>query len=156
MSRPNHVIRSSDVARYAPPGQRGVFSSRMLIDAESCGSRQLVVNEFTLKAGHRSYPGSHPVPFDEVYYVLSGRAWLTLGADPPMRYRLTPGCIAFISAGTVHALENPGRTDLVLLTMMPRQPAPGVNTLYDARRKDWGTSFRLRKGARPVTGRKNP
>ena len=36
--------------------------------------------------------------------------------------------------------------------MMPGQPHPGVNTLYDARRKDWGRSFRLRKGARPVTG----
>jgi quercetin dioxygenase-like cupin family protein len=123
-----------------------------LIDVESVGSRQLVVNEFTLKAGRRSYPGSHPCPFDEVYYVLRGRAWLILGADPPMRYRLTPGCIAFIPCGTTHALENTGRADLVLLTMMPRQPAPGVNSLYDARRKDWCTSFRLRRGARPVGG----
>jgi quercetin dioxygenase-like cupin family protein len=49
---------------------------------------------------------------------------------------------AFIPAGTVHELVNTGDGALEMLTMMPFHPVPGVNSVYDARKKEWGTSFK--------------
>lgn len=146
------VIRSSDVQPFAPPGQEHAYYSRMLIDRESVGSEQLVVNEFTLKAGQRSYKGQHPCPFDEIYYVLRGRAYFYLGNEEPRKYVLEPGSIAFIPCATDHALYNVFEEDFVMLTMMPQQPAVGVNSVYDGRKRSWGSSFRLKPGAEECAG----
>jgi mannose-6-phosphate isomerase-like protein (cupin superfamily) len=138
------VMRLSDVEEFSPKGCEEIFSSRMLIDANSVGSKQLVVNEFTLNAGQNSYPGVHPPPYDEVYYVIKGKGWLILKDEQTIKYEVEPGIIAFIPAGTEHCLENPFPEDLVLLTFMPRQPEPGVNLLYDERKATWGTTFRMK------------
>jgi mannose-6-phosphate isomerase-like protein (cupin superfamily) len=45
--------------------------------------------------------------YDEVYYVLSGTATIKLNEKP---YRLRPGSVVIIPAGTSHALEiDPGQ-----------------------------------------------
>jgi mannose-6-phosphate isomerase-like protein (cupin superfamily) len=99
------------------------------------------VNHFILKPGKQSQ-GSHPDPYDELYYVLQGRGILRLG-DPPESFELERDTVAFIPAGTMHALNNVGDQDLELLTVMPHQLVEGANPTYDARIKAWGTSFRL-------------
>ena len=136
------VFRAKDVAGFSPRGAEDSYVSRMLIDKESVGSTALVMNHFTLRPGKRSEPGSHPDPYDEVYYVLRGRALLQLG-DPPEVFELEPDTVAFIPSGTSHSLENIGTEDLELITLMPGQLREGVNTVYDERRRTWGTSFRL-------------
>ncbi|MDB5059566.1 MAG: hypothetical protein JWO59_3038, partial [Chloroflexi bacterium] len=65
---------------------------------------------------------------------------------------LEPGMVAFIPSETNHGLENTGPDDLVLLTMMPHQPVPGANSVYDARKTAWGTSFKLEESAEEVVG----
>jgi quercetin dioxygenase-like cupin family protein len=141
------VIDSKDVEAFTPAGCEGKFSSRMLIDFTNARSSQLVVNEFTLKAGQDTNPGTHPPPYDEVYYVLNGKGLLLLGDAEVEQHEMETGFVAFIPAGTVHSLHNPYSADLVLLTFMPRQPLPGVNPLYDERKEKWGTSFRLKRRA---------
>jgi mannose-6-phosphate isomerase-like protein (cupin superfamily) len=113
-----------------------------LVDQESVGSKRLTVNHFTLKPGKSTGAGSHPEPYDELYYVLHGHARLRLG-DPPETFDIEPGTVAFIPAGTSHALDNTGTEDLEILTVMPEQLVQGANPLYDARLQAWGTSFRL-------------
>lgn len=137
------VIRSSDVEPYSPKEMNDVFFSRMLINKESVCSQKLIINEFTLKAGKKSYKGVHPYPYDEVYYVLKGTGILILGDEIEERYEIEPHIIAFISNGVPHSLENNGTEDLVLLTIMPEQPVKGANLLYDSRINEWGTSFKF-------------
>lgn len=136
------VVDVQKVVGFSPAEHRGHWISRLLIDGESVGSKNLVVNHFTLLPGQRTYPGSHPDPFEEVYYILSGTGLLTLGGPDGERHEMRPHMTAFIPAGTVHELANTGDGPLEMLTMMPFHPVPGVNSVYDARKKEWGTSFR--------------
>ncbi len=53
--------------------------------------------------------------------------------DKPEVYEVTPGWVAFVPGGTLHALHNSGDQDLELLTIMPLPLVPGVNSTYDAR-----------------------
>jgi quercetin dioxygenase-like cupin family protein len=137
-----YVFNVMDVAGFSPKGAEDAYVSRMLVDRESVGSNSLTVNHFTLKAGKRTEAGSHPTPFDEFYYVLSGTGWVELGS-PPEVFPVRPGTIAFIPRGTDHALRCDERADLELITVMPEQPVPGANSVYDERLKTWGTSFRM-------------
>lgn len=139
------VLDVKDVAGFSPPGDDS-WVSKLLIDRQGVGSTQMVLNHFTLKAGRATEAGSHPEPYDEIYFVLRGRGKLALG-DPPREHDLEPGVVAFIPAGTQHALDNPGAEHLELLTMMPREPVPGANPTYDQRLEAWGTSFKLVDGA---------
>jgi mannose-6-phosphate isomerase-like protein (cupin superfamily) len=142
-ARAPRVIRAGDVAPFSPQGSERDWCSRLLVDDESVGSKNLVVNLFTLLPGRSTYPGTHPVPYDEVYFILRGHGLLALGDPSAPKHEVGPDTLAFIPAGTVHQLENTGSEPLDMLTMMPHLPVPGVNSVYDARKKEWGTSFKL-------------
>ena len=55
------------------------FVSRMLVDRESVGSETMVANHFTLKPGKTTDAGSHPAPYDELYYDLRGTGVVHIG-----------------------------------------------------------------------------
>ncbi len=144
------VVNLREVEAFVPAGAAGKYASRLLVDGESVGSRNLVLNHFTLRPGQRTYSGRHPAPFEEVYYILRGRGRLTLGSGKrKKRYAVGPDTVAYIAATVDHQIENVGRRNLEMLTVMPFHPAPGVNSVYDERKQRWGSSFRLmRKSAR--------
>ena len=129
------------IVGFSPEGMEDTYVSRLLVDRESVGSGTMVANHFTLKPGKTTDPGSHPAPYDELYYVLRGTGAVFLG-DPPEATEIGPDSVAFIPNGTNHSLENTGTEDLELLTVMPAQLVEGGNPLYDARIKAWGTSFK--------------
>jgi len=134
------VFHTKDVAGFSDEPEE--YVSRMLIDESNCGSDRVQINHFTLKPGKTSGPAAHPEPYNEVYYVLRGRALLRLG-DRPDVYEVRPGHLAFIPAGTAHGLENIGDEDLEILTIWPGPIAEGANGLYDARLRAWGKTFKL-------------
>ena len=136
------VFQAKEVAGFSPDGAEDAYVSRLLIDKESVGSNSLVVNHFTLRPGRGTESGHHPAPYDEVYYVLHGHGVLRLG-NPAEVFTLEPDTVAFIPSGTDHSLENTGTENLELITLMPQQLVEGANPLYDARRRAWGTSFKL-------------
>jgi mannose-6-phosphate isomerase-like protein (cupin superfamily) len=142
MSKPK-VIDVDDVMGYSPPGAAGKYLSRLLIDGESVGSDNLVLNHFTLYPGESTYLGSHPAPYEEVYYILKGVGELLLGGPEGERYAVRPNMVAYIPSEMPHQITNVGDVPLEMLTMMPFHPKPGANTLYDDRKRQWGTSFRL-------------
>jgi quercetin dioxygenase-like cupin family protein len=144
------VVPAEGVEGFALPGDEATYSSQCVIDRDGVGSSMLNVNRFTLKAGQTLKGVSHPLGSDECYYVLRGRATLTLGGDPRTgegaeRHEIGPDTAVFLPGGTFHALDNPHDEDFVILTMWPRPPQPGANHIYDARREAWGTSFRLKE-----------
>ena len=100
------------------------------------------MNYFSLKPGKSTDPGSHPKPFDEIYYILRGQGILYLNVthDP---YDLIPNTVSFIPGGTIHSVMNTGLVDLEMITVMPGPLIEGVNTLYDERKKRWGSSFKF-------------
>ena len=138
------VFNAAEVEGFSPPEVQGAFVSRMLVDQESVGSEHLVMNQFTLSPGKSTEAGSHPAPFDEIYYVLRGRGVVYLGAQHEPS-DIGPDSYVFIPNGTIHYLTNTGDQDLVMITLMPGPMAKGGNPLYDMRKKQWGTSFRLMK-----------
>jgi mannose-6-phosphate isomerase-like protein (cupin superfamily) len=136
------VFKAMDVVGFSPQGYEDSFVSRMLVDQESVGSECLVMNHFILKPGKRTVPGSHPIPFDEIYYILRGQGKLYLGlSNEP--FQINPDSIAFIPAGVIHFLINDSTIDLEMITVMPGPITEGVNILYDERKETWGTSFKL-------------
>jgi mannose-6-phosphate isomerase-like protein (cupin superfamily) len=136
------VFNAKSVTGFSPRGAEQAFLSRMLIDRESVGSQRIVLNYFALRPGHSTAAGSHPAPFDEIYYVLRGAGTLFLH-DDHQPFDLSPDTVAFIPAGTLHYLHNTGAADLELITVMPGPLAKGANSLYDERQERWGTSFKL-------------
>jgi mannose-6-phosphate isomerase-like protein (cupin superfamily) len=148
MSKMSRLVhRTKDVVAFVPRGAEGVCASKMLVDRESVGSETFTLNQFTLHPGKATSGGAHPAPYDEFYYVLSGRGLLHLGnpaaGDPAETFDLEPGAYAFIPGGTIHALTNTGEEDLELLTGMPYQLPEGINGLYDERKRTWGTSWKV-------------
>ncbi|MHB9038218.1 MAG: cupin domain-containing protein [Armatimonadota bacterium] len=136
------VINTYDVVGYSPAGAERKYLSRLLIDGESVGSTNLVLNHFTLYPGESTYMGSHPGPYEEVYYILNGTGTLTLGDPDGDQYDVCPHTVAYIPCCTKHRITNVGDEPLEMLTMMPFHPEPGANELYDARKQEWGTSFK--------------
>lgn len=135
------VFRAKEVAGYSPSGYEGTFVSRLLIDGEGVGSQNIMLNVFTLMPGQKTSPGSHPIPYEEVYYVLRGKGIVKLGGVTGEQYALCEDTVVYIAGGEEHELENTGEEPLELVTVMPFHPTPGVNPLYDGRMRDWGTSF---------------
>ena len=135
-----YVQQAKRVAGFTPAGAEGAYVSRLLIDQDTVGSTQLVLNHFTLRPGQTTSAGSHPAPYDEAYYVLRGCGIVRLGPEVAAEaFEIEPDSVVFIPAGTVHALENTGSVDLELVTVMPQQPVEGVNPIYDERRRAWKT-----------------
>ena len=134
------VVKVDRVMPFAPPGEEDTYISRMLIDESNAGAESLQVNHGVVKAGRSLAGGSHPAPYDEIYYILSGEATLNLdGVD----YDLEKDMVVFIPAGTFHALTNKSQTeDFVIITIWPGTPEPGANGVYDMRKEAWGTSYR--------------
>jgi mannose-6-phosphate isomerase-like protein (cupin superfamily) len=142
------AMRADDVEAWATDD--GAYLSQHVIGRDSCGSGDMLLNRGTLKAGRSLDGGSHPEN-DEVYYIVSGRAVLDLGGDPAtgdgaVPYRVEPGMVFFIPAGTYHRLRDAGDEDVVILTIWPTPPTPGANKLHEVRSTTWGTGFRLRDG----------
>jgi len=134
------VVKADKVMSFSPPGFEETYVSKMLIDESNSGSERLQVNLGVVKAG-RSLPGAvHQEPYDEIYYVLSGEAVLRMdGVD----YDLEKDTVVFIPGGTFHALTNKSQTeDFIILTVWPGTPEPGVNEVYDMRKKAWGKTYR--------------
>ena len=138
------VVRAQDIVPYSPAGLEGIYLSRLLIESEGVGSSRLQLVHATLKPGQSPGGGaSHPVPYDEAYYILRGcgRMEFEGGAEA---YEVGPGTAVFIPGGTWHKITNTGDGDLEFLTIWPISPAgEGVNGVYDERLRAWGTSFRL-------------
>jgi mannose-6-phosphate isomerase-like protein (cupin superfamily) len=139
MKKPT-VVKVDRVMPFSPPEFEEAFASKMLIDMHNSGSDKLQINHCVLKAGC-SLPGAtHRTPYDEIYYVLSGIAVLRMDAAD---YDLEKDTIVFIPGGTFHALTNKSSSeDFVILTIWPGQPEPGVNEVYDLRKKAWGGTYR--------------
>ena len=147
MKEKNVVYNVAEVKSFSPEGCENSYSSRLLVDRENVGSKLMVMNEFTLKAGKQTYKGNHGKGFDEIYFVLSGKALFYLqemGTGDYKEYNLYQGSYAFIKGGWGHYMTNPYDEDVILLTIMAKHPYKGVNLLYDERKTKWGTSFRLK------------
>lgn len=137
------VFEAYDVEGFSLPGAEGTFLSRLLIDKEGVGADSFVINHFTLKPGKSTELGSHPHPYEEAYYILSGTGRVQLG-EPPEEHAVGPNSVVFIPGGTQHAIENLGTSDMEILTVMAAPLKEGVNSVYDGRLKEWGTSFKLK------------
>ncbi|MDQ6669327.1 MAG: cupin domain-containing protein [Chloroflexota bacterium] len=149
MSRRHLVLRADDVEPF-PAGDGIGYLSQHVLGEEVTGLHDMLLNRGTLAPQQALHGEAHP-DNDEVYYIVSGQAWLDLGGDArtgagSTSYRVAPGVVAFIPAGTFHRLRNDGDVDLVLLTIWPQPVAPNGNGLHARRVRTWGSAFKLREG----------
>ncbi len=75
----------------------------------------LQVQRLVLHAG--AALGVHQHPFEETYYVISGRAEASVDGQA---HQLVPGSVLLIPAAAAHSLRHTGTEDLVVLAMHPR------------------------------------
>lgn len=146
--KPALVLRADDIEPWTTDD--GAYLSQHVIGRDSAGAGDMLLNRGTLKSGRSLDGGNHPEN-DEVYYIISGHAVLDLGGDAitgagTTTYRVEPGMVFFIPAGTYHRLRDAGDEDVVILTIWPTAPTPGANHLHEVRTQTWGTGFKLRAG----------
>ena len=134
------IIKASEVRAFSLEGAEDIYESRLLIDKENVGIETISMSQFTLKPGKKNNPGIHPCPYDEIYYILKGNGILYVDNNEK-QYKLYAGTVVFIPCGVKHYLENKGTENLELLGIFPYQLKPGVNKIYDERKKKWGKSF---------------
>lgn len=126
------IIRSNELKPFVLSGD---YSSKVLMDNSIAGARVININEGTLKAGGKNDGETHEK--NEIYYVVSGHAVLSLGSE---RHDIGPGCTIFIPGGTFHGLKNKSDSeDFVLLTFWENAADNGV---YQMRMDAWGTSVK--------------
>lgn len=134
------IIKVRDIVGFSTSGNEDVFESRLIIDKDICGSEKLAISHFTLKPGKSIPGGKHPRPYDEVYYVLRGKAIVTLGEE---EFEIGPDTAVFIRYETFHSLKNIGKEDFESVNISPVQYKPGANPFYDERKKQWGKTLKL-------------
>jgi mannose-6-phosphate isomerase-like protein (cupin superfamily) len=120
-----------------------------LIDAATCGAKDLTINLFKLPPGEISRNGIHAV--DEVYYVISGRARIVMGGEshqiePPPDGRarkvvggetfyVEPGMVVYIPKNVRHQSTNLGDDELVYLVVFA--PPAGVPQYWEYEPDNW-------------------
>lgn len=149
MRKPHLVLRADDIRPFTHPEEPG-YRSQHVLGSETSGTHDLLLNRGTVLAGQSLTGGNHPNN-DEIYYIVSGHGVVDLDGDPStgeggLTYRVEPGMVVFVPAGTYHRLRNETDADLVILTIWPQPSTPGANGIHDERLKEWGTAFRLRDG----------
>ncbi len=142
------VFKAQDVEGFTPAEADGGFVSRLLIDSDGVGSERLVMNHFTLRAGQRTAGDSIRRRTTRFTTCCGGGPSCELG-DPVEKFDLEPNMVVFIPGGTYHALHNYTDWDVELLTVMPGPMQEGINSVYDGRRRAWGTAFKLEIVGRP-------
>jgi mannose-6-phosphate isomerase-like protein (cupin superfamily) len=148
MSEHREVVRVSEIEPITFPSGE---SHASLIEPDGVGSTELTVSQYILKAHSKNGGGVHPEN-DEAYYVLRGRARVLLGGAKEDgsggRWSdLEPDMAVFVPAGTFHHLENDADEDFVILTICPRLPRPNSGLVNEYKKKEWGTTFRLKSEA---------
>jgi quercetin dioxygenase-like cupin family protein len=106
-----------DLRPVAWPGATGLADCTMLSAAHGSVHTEAAISEL---APGGSVAG-HLHPFEESFYVLSGRPLLALGGR---RYQLRPGDFGFAPVGLAHAWSNPGGEPARWLRVRAPQPRP--------------------------------
>ena len=151
---PYLVLRADDVEPFTHPDEPG-YHSQHILGYEMTGGHDLLLNRGTVDAHHGLGGTNHP-DNDEIYFALSGWAYVDLGGHPDtgegaLTYRIETGMVTFIPAGVFHRLRNVSDEPFTLLTIWPHPAKRGANGIHDMRLDTWGTGFRLREGCRLVT-----
>jgi mannose-6-phosphate isomerase-like protein (cupin superfamily) len=143
LEKKERVVKVSEIMGFNPSESDDNYVSRLLIESEGVGSSKLMLVHATLKPGKDPGGfGTHPAPYDEAYYILSGIGKMEFG-DDDQAYEVGPNTAIFIPADIPHKITNIGDVDLEFLTVWPITPAEkGVNGVYDERKRLWGTNFR--------------
>ncbi len=125
-----------DVSRVMPLSFGPSYDSRMILDHVITGRDNVIqMNHGTVKPGYALGGATHEE--DEIYYILSGHGKLQLDDEV---IDVFPNQVIFIPAGVFHALDNRGsEEELTILTLWRDYR---FNDAYEARLKEWGTSFR--------------
>jgi mannose-6-phosphate isomerase-like protein (cupin superfamily) len=134
------VVKISKVKPYV---FSDIYTSRMLLDDKNSESKKMHLNHGILKAGGKLGYGAHGTqekPYDETYIILKGKCKLYLDGE---LLDIEAGDVIFIPGGVIHALDNTrGSEDIELITVWAGTPPEGMNSVYDLRIKEWGTSYK--------------
>ncbi len=125
-----------NVSRVMPLSFGPSYDSRMILDHVITGRDNVIqMNHGTVKPGYALGGATHEE--DEIYYILSGHGKLQLDDEV---IDVFPNQVIFIPAGVFHALDNrESEEELTILTLWRDYR---FNDAYEARLKEWGTSFR--------------
>lgn len=80
----------------------GGMRDTVMVTDDTCGARDVSAGQVWVKPGFEIHEDTHS--FDEVYYVVAGRAQLILADEP---HEMKAGDIVYIPNGVRHKILNP-------------------------------------------------
>lgn len=151
--KPYMVLRTDDIEPFTHPEETS-YHSQHILGQDVTGGHDLLLNRGVVDP-HEGLGGTNHPDNDEIYYVLSGWAYVDMGGHPDSgdgasTFRIEEGMVVFVPAGVFHRLRNVSDHPFSLLTIWPQPAVRGANGIHDMRLDTWGTGFRLRDGCQLV------
>jgi mannose-6-phosphate isomerase-like protein (cupin superfamily) len=101
MNKPRKLVWGVRDAPMVESADGGMRDSVMVTD-ETCGARDISAGLVWVKPGFEIHEDTHS--FDEIYFVVSGRAQLILADEP---HDMRAGELVYIPNGIRHKILNP-------------------------------------------------
>jgi mannose-6-phosphate isomerase-like protein (cupin superfamily) len=114
------VKHDSEVMHKEPGPHEGTGETTAYRYFDALTDAKVIFRKRALHAG--ASIGMHKLDHDEVYYVVSGRAELSVGSA---RQELAAGTAAFMYENTSVAIRQLGTEDLVIIVAYPPPAPPG-------------------------------
>jgi len=114
-SQPSRVIHEADIAVKQPGPHGGAGPTTAYPFFADDKNLPFVLRKRVLHKG--AGIGLHPQHKDEIYYIVSGEGWYVLDGK---QHEVRAGHALLTRAGSMHALQQRGEEDLVVLLAYPR------------------------------------
>ena len=113
--RPSQVVHEDELARPQPGPHGGAGPTTAYPFFADAQDLPFVLRKRVLHKG--AGIGLHPQHKDEIYYIVSGEGWYVLDGK---QFDVRAGHALLTRAGSMHALQQRGEADLVVLLAYPR------------------------------------
>lgn len=110
------VVSPEDARVFVPAKHFGCQTRALLEKANSSiQNMNMLRSEFEVGGGAEL----HTHPFEQAYYILKGKALVTIGKD---QYKVKPGDSMVFPPNVEHAIKNIGKTPMWLIAVNSPHP----------------------------------
>lgn len=106
-----HVVDAKEARTFVPALHVGCIA-RALLEEANVGCKNLTMLRSEFKPG--GYADRHTHTFEQSYYILKGRASITIGDE---EYRVKAGMAMTFPPNVPHSIKNTGKGEMWLIAV---------------------------------------